>query len=309
MKSIFKGLILVCLIASSPAEAVSPSCYLKVLRMITSGVQYDGLNETELATIDDWFKDEATRETAPAKVFDLLLSKRLENLSPEIQEQVAKVLKDSDLKKILRSPRGGKFGAQFVYYNQIVKIQIPSSLRESALYYMTLTHEIEHAVQYNLYLKEYESVLARKMWIQREYQFMRKRTFLLEKGAITAEWSYLRSIPRLEQEKMLDEVLRHPDLDFRSKEIVRGFFENSNLPLEKYIKIQQANRNYSKWKILKNSIPDIIIGESIRLPKRVFYSTISLYATCAVLAGIKKFDPVPSFYHQICKRLFFNYGD
>lgn len=153
-------------------------------------------------------------------LFDTVLKARIRKLPEEVQQTVRETIK-----KRIKFFQGKGTGSVYMRGKDkdLIIIDLPRRLQNTAIHYSTLMHEIEHAVHDHIrYSREVKSEKELPSKVRKYASHYLH--FLNEKNAIMAEWNYIHHLtPELRAEaKRL--VEQSEDLDPKMKEMfVRNF--------------------------------------------------------------------------------------
>lgn len=175
------------------------------------------------------------------KLFEIVLRERLHSVSDGIKKKLNNLIR----KKIKLSNEPGisfyKLEADTIYiHNDFPKVE------PNYIYYASLIHEIEHAIQYYVLQEKFPTLNTS------ELDTVALRT-QQEIGAMFLEYDYIRLVPENEKRKALEEVRKN--LSPQNSDTDKKYFEtllsgNYAKPIE-YIKANQRKGRYSVESIEK----------------------------------------------------------
>ena len=287
---------------SAHAGPKEERCTLGVLRELIEPLRPGIMNAQDRVLVQSWFSDPKLKPGEPEKkAFDLYLQRRMDLLDPELQQKVRAIIEKNEDPYIEGNRINGEYKNVLQYYS----VTNPKEFRETAIYYHTLVHEIEHAIQ-DAHSGDIEvkfiKVLTKKVKI--------KERFREEYGAMLAEWNYIRSIPKEVRFKLFEELENFKGLPRRQKEMaLRTLTQADDTALE-YLRhewgagrynMEQLEMHYSPHdQFIKNRNRNTTLGVG-----GVLLGGVGLYSVCAGLSSMRNSEVNSStFYQTICQTMF-----
>lgn len=212
--------------------------------------QVADLPKIKSSQVDDIFLRYAEEPHIAAKaLFELYFKGRLEVLMPEDRQKIKTLLADHT-KSMGVWEALFKFGGRGSHYNsrkQAIFLVQPTRYQMTLMGYYELAHELEHAIQ--------DIKLQRGMDMDRQevskslanlsLRDIAKVRFEQERGAMIAEWQFIRSIPRQYRNQLLAQISRDKMLPPWFKKLYVRSLESAEKSLEEYLDIQYKAGRYS----------------------------------------------------------------
>ena len=215
---------------------------LKV-RELLNRTTTDGIYLRLKAQVAAIFEDrQLTLEEKSAKAFAAYLDLRL-GLLPETQQQsVRNLLSKQFFYRIHHRPDLATevLRCSFDRRQNAIEMTVPVSIAHTVLDYMIRVHEVEHVIQslnvslapYGIYNPKYYPVFV----------------FNLERGAMTAEALFIRSIPKGHLDDLEQKILSGMGMPQEEKKFILGLVSDarSSESIEMYLKLQWSRGRYSR---------------------------------------------------------------
>lgn len=223
------------------------TCILEHIRAITQPTESGLATSQALEDIRKTFYDPSlSPKQAALLAFDHVLSERLKLLSPEVISGVKTVLESRTQIKT------GEFEGHYVPLLNRTQISLPEKLRETFIEYMLLIHETEHAIQSHTI--RFETGAAKN------FGKNAKIGFESERGAMIAEWNYLRTIPIDVKERMIQELFKMDTLFPANRDFLIRALGNSNKSSPEYLSNEwQAGRYPTQFFEKEENSSDLMI--------------------------------------------------
>lgn len=218
-------------------------CFVQTLQAISQPLSEARLfSEAELAQITEWSTlKKISAQEFNERVMGLYLERRLQLLPEGDREAIRRLLGGYEIKQ------EDRLAGFYRERDHFISVSTPL-VEDQALSHGILSHELEHLIQYYYFRKAPRTymnyTLAGKLhpkWVQMKFE--------LEKGAMTAEWQYLKTIPRETRQHMLHEVQQLAQLSDSQKRLAERILLNPDLPLEEYLKLEWGFGRYSQSQI------------------------------------------------------------
>lgn len=228
-------------IISFQAFSNIPKSCVDIIRDLNKKAKHSYISPMAQIEINHLFSKQKDSSFFAQKLFEIVLRERVHGVSDGIKKKLNALLRT----KIKRSNEPGisfyKLEADTVYiHNDFPNIE------PNYIYYASLIHEIEHAIQYYVLREKFPALNTS------ELDTVALRT-QQEIGAMFLEYDYIRLVPENEKRKALEEVRKN--LSSQNSDADKKYFEtllshSYAKPIE-YIKANQRKGRYSVESIEK----------------------------------------------------------
>lgn len=295
------------------AVAFADDCNLILsLKESVRQTRADWLTADDLKKISEAHANPALNSHEKAQtVFNLYADARLRDLSPDLQTELRRILKEAE-KRIIIAPN--RTDTRYDLQKERIYMETTPDLDNSAIFMANFAHEFEHAIQSFTVKGEIKSFFQKIETI-----------YLLEEGAMIAEAKYLKAIPASERAKLIEAVAEmdsskiHP----KDKKHILRMLKNADKEIDSYLAAERRAFNYSRTQIFWNSNEgQKIIGSAIISATILGGGLAIMYMSCKAMRNDlnpqnPSDDPTPHesptsgpdqasgfYYHKICEGLF-----
>lgn len=282
-------------LVTSPVYADSQSqCLVSTLKALSGQLSDAELfTAEEVKQIHEWaLNPKVSNQKFNEYVFNAYVERRLKLLPAQDQQEIVSMIQKYEIEY------SDHLNGFFRSGDNKISVTAPNLRTDQGLSRLILAHEVEHAIQYH-FMRKYPKEFMNKSLLGVLHPKHVPLKFNLEKGAITAEWQYIKNIPKESRDAMIDEVLSLPRLTEGTKKTAVRILSNADLPLEDYLKKEWSSGRYSyegmAWSATKRRT--ILVG----LP-----TTFGVVMSCRSLQ--KKYSPKERaemlYYKTICKGIY-----
>ena len=195
---------------------------------------------------------------AAQELFSLLLELELDVLSLEPREFIVQAVKDAIVLRPSSPNKRGQveLGGVIYFHPELeepltIELRLPQQLIETEVHYWILFHEVFHFIQYELIVRnecpgQRAECLSDVRLQLEEHAEMR---YLIERGAMAAEWKMLSLIPPERKQKIIALVESVSGLRYRDREFFAEVFSRDFFSAQEYVRFQHSLGRHAKKSI------------------------------------------------------------
>ncbi len=232
---------------SFAAANLPDSCQKKYASIFAHNekLKADFLTADDKQRIHDIFSDSTLhRSEITPKVLDLVLNARLRQVS---DDTVVQAILNANRNMVVKTSKtiGGEYVVATGGGGDKIVLTLPDAYQGTIIEAFIRIHELEHKLQGGI----------DPHFMRRTFNFLSDsvyRRYLMEDGAMRAEWHLLHAFSETERHKMLRELVADHVLDRSSKDFLIRVLSDAPLDQETYLSLERYAGRYSLEKMKKN---------------------------------------------------------